>query len=267
MLRMLVLVISYSNSIAATTPVSLKENIDPCSRSYSANKLAEELRELIEVCYSNLLHAQKLQKWAHDKGVKSCSYVLRKKVWLNSKYIKIKKNKKHKHKVFGPFRVLYAIKKQAYKLELPTKRKKHNVLYVSLLEQNTTKKEQVDNTLPKPEKDLEFKDGGKKKYKFEAIIDSGVYSQQANSNDQMSGLYYLILWKSYPGEENTWKPLSVVIYLRKLISTFYKEHLETPTVTFLPFNSALLMARLSVPKEQKQKHGHPSKRVNKRGRK
>ncbi len=37
--------------------VSFKENTDPHSRSRSANKLAEKLRKLIEVCCQNLLHA------------------------------------------------------------------------------------------------------------------------------------------------------------------------------------------------------------------
>lgn len=40
--------------------VSFKEDLDPCSRSYSANKLAKELRELIEIRFQNLLHIQKL---------------------------------------------------------------------------------------------------------------------------------------------------------------------------------------------------------------
>ncbi len=35
--------------------VAFKENIKLCFRSCSTNKLAEELRELIEVCYQNLL--------------------------------------------------------------------------------------------------------------------------------------------------------------------------------------------------------------------
>ena len=51
-----------------------KEDVDPRSKSRSADELARELRELIEVCYQNLLHAQKLQKRAHDKRVKSRSY-------------------------------------------------------------------------------------------------------------------------------------------------------------------------------------------------
>ena len=47
--------------------VFFKEDVDPCSKSRSANKLAKELKELIEVCCQNLLHAQELQKRAYDK--------------------------------------------------------------------------------------------------------------------------------------------------------------------------------------------------------
>ena len=74
--------------------VFFKEEVNPHLKSCSANKLVEELRELMKVCCQNLLHAQELQKRTNDKGVKSRSYALGKKVWLNSKYIKTKKNKK-----------------------------------------------------------------------------------------------------------------------------------------------------------------------------
>ncbi len=40
--------------------VFFKEDVDLRSRSCSANELAEELKELIKVCYQNLLHAQEL---------------------------------------------------------------------------------------------------------------------------------------------------------------------------------------------------------------
>ena len=67
----------------------------------------------------NLQHAQELQKRAHNKGTKPKSYTFSKKVWLNSKYIKIKCNQKLEAKFLGSFQVLYPVGSQAYKLELP----------------------------------------------------------------------------------------------------------------------------------------------------
>ena len=72
--------------------VSYEEDINPHFKFKSANKLLEKLQELITVCYKNLFHAQKFQKWAYDKSVKPRSYTSSDKVWLNSKYIKTKQN-------------------------------------------------------------------------------------------------------------------------------------------------------------------------------
>ena len=63
------------------------------------------------VCWENLYHAQEVQKQAHNKGVKPRSYPLGDKIWLNSKYIKTKRNRKFEAKFFGPFRVLHPVGK------------------------------------------------------------------------------------------------------------------------------------------------------------
>ncbi len=60
--------------------VSFEKDVDPRSRSRSANKLPEELRKLMEVCYQNSFHTQELQKGAYNERVKSCHYALSKKV-------------------------------------------------------------------------------------------------------------------------------------------------------------------------------------------
>ena len=99
--------------------VSYEEDVDPYSRSKAADELIKKLRNLMAACRENLQHAQELQKRAYDKRTKPRSYAPSKKVWLNSKYIKTKRNRKQEAKFFGPFRVLHPVGSQAYKLKLP----------------------------------------------------------------------------------------------------------------------------------------------------
>ena len=99
--------------------MSFKEDVDPRFQSKSADELSAELRELMIVCRENFHHAQELQKRVHNKEVKPQSYFPVEKVWLNSKYIKTKRNRKLEAKIFGPFQVLHPVGKQVSKLELP----------------------------------------------------------------------------------------------------------------------------------------------------
>ena len=102
-------------------------------------------------------------------------------------------------KFFGPFQVFHPVRKQAYKLELSRKWKIHDIFHVSLLEQNTTKKERVD------ENNATKLNAGRNKggeYKVEAIYDSAVYARELESG-YLPRLYYLVSWKSYLEKENT----------------------------------------------------------------
>ena len=86
--------------------ISFEEDTNPRFQSKSVDKLSAELRDLMTVCRDNLHHAQELQKQAYNRGVKPRSYAFSDKVWLNSKYIKIKRNQKLEAKFFALFRVL-----------------------------------------------------------------------------------------------------------------------------------------------------------------
>ena len=66
----------------------------------------------------NFHHAQELQKQTHNKSVKSRNYASSNKIWLNSKYIKIKQNQKLKTKFFKLFQIFYSVRKQVYIVEL-----------------------------------------------------------------------------------------------------------------------------------------------------
>ena len=92
--------------------------------------------------------------------------------------------------------------------------------------------------------ELDFETGNSKEYKVEAIRDSTVYARE--SKGHLSGLYYLVACKGYPEKQNTWEPVLAVQHLKKLISSFHKDHLEKPTATSLLVDSALPKARPTV---------------------
>ena len=206
------------------------------------------------VCWEKLHHAQKSQKRAHDKVVKPRSYAPGDKVWLNNKYIKTKQNQKLEAKFFRPFRVLHPVKKQAYKLELPKKWKIYHIFHVLLLEQDTTRKRRVDEKVRQIEFDVD--DNKSKEYEVEVIWDSAIYARESKS-DHLPGFYYLVSWKGYLEEENTWKPVLAVQYLRKLISFFYKDLLDKPTAISPAINTVPSMARpivklTGLPKQKRE---------------
>ena len=75
---------------------------------------------------------------------------------------------------------------------------------MSLLEQDTTKKERVYE-----ENAEELNAGDKEEYKVEVIWDSVVYARELELG-HLPGLYYLVFWKGYPEEENSWELASAV---------------------------------------------------------
>ena len=166
--------------------VYFEENTNFCFNSKSANKLLAKLWELMTVCRENILHAQELQKQAHNKNVKPRSYVPGNKVCLNGKYIKTKQNQKLEAKFFQLFWVLHLVAKKTYKLVLLKKWRIYNVFHILLLKQDPTKRERV-----KKMRQLNAGNDDNKKYKMEAIWNSTVYANKSKSG-YLPGFYYLL---------------------------------------------------------------------------
>ena len=138
---------------------------------------------------------------------------------------------------------------------MPKKWKIYDVFHVSLLEQDTTKKGQVNDT----QLDFKFEAGNNKKYEVDGIWDSAVYAKDSATR-MMPGLYYLVSWKGYPEEENIWEPALAIQHLQKLVTAYHKDNPEKPTVTSDPVDMAPPMARSSAPpRPTAKKRGRPTR--------
>ncbi len=91
---------------------------------------------------------------------------------------------------------------------------------------------------------IELDEGDSKEYEVKAICDGVVYSSKLESH--LSNLYYLVLYKEYPEEENTWEPALAIQHLWRLVTIFHHDYLDKPITTFPLINSALPMIKLTV---------------------
>ena len=100
--------------------------------------------------------------------------------------------------------------------------------------------------------------------KVEVIRDSAIFAKESESG-HLSGFYYLVSWKRYPKEENTWELALAVQHFRKLINLFHKDHPDKPTITSHAIDTVPPMARPTIKPTglSKQKRGRLASSTNK----
>ena len=89
---------------------------------------------------------------------------------------------------------------------------------------------------------LKFEAGDDKKYEVDDIWDSAVYAKEL-AIGQLPGLYYLVLWKGYPKEENTWEPALTIQHFQRLVTVYHKDNPEKPTAISALIDTAPPMVR------------------------
>ena len=86
--------------------------------------------------------------------------------------------------------------------------------------------------------------GNDKKYKVETMRGSAVYAKKTDKH--LPKLYYLVAWKGYPEEENTWEPSLADMHLWKMVNTFHKDHPEKSTATSALLDSVPPMTKPTI---------------------
>ncbi|KAF8701563.1 hypothetical protein RHS03_06511, partial [Rhizoctonia solani] len=171
-----------------------------------ANTLAKEWKEA-----ESALRMTK-ERMAGPRGV-TLEYSIGKKVWLDGKNVELRTNSnKLDPKRLGPFKILEKISSHAYCLKLPETLKIHNMFYVGLLSKVHKSPNQPFPEQPPPET-IE----GEEEYKVEQIIDS---------KQQQGKWFYLVKWKGYGPEDNSWEPEELLEHSQEEIQRFNKSQLK-----------------------------------------
>lgn len=143
-------------------------------------------------------------------------------MYLDRRNIKTTRpNQKLDWKFIGPFQILEKYGKNAYRLDLSTRFKFHDVFHVFLLEKDPSDGEIDQTTI-----DIDAFVEGQSEYVAEDIVDSQIFEKDEVRDGAPAGLYYLIHWINQPESECTWEHVASVKHLKRLISRFHHRHPE-----------------------------------------
>src|SRR5712672_2749051 len=132
-------------------------------------------------------------------------------VWLESKHLALPhQSKKLAPKRVGPFHITKVISPVAFRLDLPSSWRIHDVFHASLLTPYRETAAYGPNFI-KPPPDLI---DGEEEYEVEAVLNHRMFGRRHQ-------VQYLIKWKGYPHSDNTWEP-SGNVHADKLINTYHK---------------------------------------------
>ena len=242
---------AYNNRIHASTrrmPFEMdsgqhpRMGVEPCrsTKLEAVEEFTNWIQKAVEEARSALQQAASDMARFHDahRG-KKIRFKVGDKVWLDSCNIKTTRpSKKLDDRWFGPFPITEVISDNAYQLKLtPAFARVHPVFNITLLRQFEQDKIQGRRRPTHPEPSID--EEGETVYDVEDILDSRHYRGR---------LEYLIQWKGYGPEHNSWEPLRN-LNAPHLIAKFHKNHPSAPRqISAIDWHS-LPFKRYSQPEE------------------
>jgi hypothetical protein len=229
-----------SNSAISTSPFVAdlgyqpRSWVEPTKSSLESSKdskfnIHRKVDERITLLRELMSDAQiRYSKYANESRMEGPKFNVGDKVMLNRKFIKTLREKmKFDFKFFGPFEISKKINDVAFKLKLPNSWKIHDTFHISLLEPFGTDPFPNQRKSPPPTEIIE----NEEEYIVEQILDH----RKIKNNDQ-----FLVKWKGYSNEYNTWEPEAHLVNATDVLQDFLDSQKDRDlTVVALPAKNRL----------------------------
>jgi len=186
-------------------------------KNEKAEEFVKEMKERHEEARAVLVKSQEEMKRQVDRNRKEAEeYRVGNKVLISTKdfsmELRKRATKKLMEKYIGPYVVKKIVSENAVELELPASLRIHLVVNVRRI---VKYREQVEGQKKIPPPPVEV--AGEKKYEVEEILDR---------QEKREKTKYLVKWKGYTAEENTWEGLENLKNAMKKVEEFEKGRFE-----------------------------------------
>jgi hypothetical protein len=181
----------------------------------AVQKFAEQMKLIHEEAQAALeVNAKEMKKYADRKRSEAPEYKVGDLVLLSTKDLPLRERPSRKlaEKYIGPYKIIKIVNENAVELKLPSTLKISPVVNVSRVKR-----------FVKPLKGQEVKPPapviveGEKEYEVEDVI---------NSRRHKGKLQYLVKWKGYTAENNTWEPKESLDNAKSKVKDFHRKHHE-----------------------------------------
>lgn len=189
----------------------------------SARLFADQFQHAISNARKCLEQAQQRQKTFADQNRREVQYEVGQQVLLSTRHFTFKAvgTRKFMPKYIGPFKVLKLAGPVACKLELPSSYNVHPVFHVSLLKPYCS-----SETTAAPPPPLQVDSDGMPVYEVEQIL-----AHREAYHNRRRIYEYLIKWKGYTPEHNSWEPEHNISTPDSLLVPYWNELGGKPALT------------------------------------
>ncbi|KAJ3546359.1 hypothetical protein NM208_g2046 [Fusarium decemcellulare] len=189
------------------TPEAYRTPRQPKTINPKAILKSDDLRNLHEEMKTELEFVRnRMTNYYDKKRLKGPTFSEGDMVYLATKNIDTKRpTKKLDYKYIGPYKILRKISENNYELDLPSKVRLHPIFHISLLESAA---DTIQVKIGNEPKEID----GPEEYVVEAIRDM----QKINGQTM-----YLVKWKNYPENENTWEPPKHLVNAQRLLKSYH----------------------------------------------